>query len=138
MNSMYKPERINGMLPYQKYLKSSSRKLRKNMTDAEQLIWYHVRRKQILGVQFYRQKPLLNFIVDFYCSKAGLVIELDGYQHSEGIQQQKDRVRDKALMDTGLLILRFDNHQVLTETDSVVNHIYEVVEQQLSKKTNPP
>jgi len=108
------------------------------MTDAEQLIWYHVRRKQILGVQFYRQKPLLNFIVDFYCSKAGLVIELDGYQHSEGIQQQKDRVRDKALMDTGLLILRFDNHQVLTETDSVVNHIYEVVEQQLSKKTNPP
>lgn len=53
---------------YNKNLKHPSRDLRNNMTDAEQLLWQRLRRKQILGLQFYRQKPLLNFIVDFYCS----------------------------------------------------------------------
>jgi len=126
---------IDGMKSYQHYLKSSSRQLRKNMTDAEQMIWYRVRRKQIMGVQFYRQKPLLNYIVDFYCAKAHLIIELDGSQHFEDEYQQSDSVRDKALMDIGLLVLRFDNHQVLTEIDSVIRHIYNVVEKRLS---NPP
>lgn len=50
------------------------------MTDAEQLLWSRLRRKQILGLQFYRQKPLLNYIVDFYCPSANLVIECDGGQ----------------------------------------------------------
>ena len=51
------------------------------MTDAEQLLWSRLRRKQILGLQFYRQKPLLNYIVDFYCPAVNLVIECDGGQH---------------------------------------------------------
>ena len=66
------------MQPYNKTLKQASRVLRKNMTDAESLLWSRLRRKQILGVQFYRQKPLLNFIVDIYCPIAKLVIECDG------------------------------------------------------------
>lgn len=57
---------------YRKHLKQPARSLRTSMTDAEQLIWYRVRRKQIHGVQFYRQKPLLSFIVDFYCPAAKL------------------------------------------------------------------
>ena len=56
------------MQPYNKYLKLPSRDLRNNMTDTEQWLWQRLRRKQILGLQFYRQKPILNFIVDFYCS----------------------------------------------------------------------
>ena len=127
---------IDGMKSYQHYLKSSSRQLRKNMTDAEQMIWYRVRRKQIMGVQFYRQKPLLNYIVDFYCAKAHLVIELDGSQHFEDEYQQSDSVRDKALMDIGLLVLRFDNHQVLTEIDSVIRHIYHVLDQLINLMNN--
>ena len=55
------------MQPYNKKLKQPSRDLRNNMTDAEQLLWQRLRRKQILGLQFYRLKPILNFIVDFYC-----------------------------------------------------------------------
>jgi len=55
------------MKPYNKNLKKASRNLRRNMTDAEQLLWHRIRRKQVLGLQFYRQKPILNFIVDFYC-----------------------------------------------------------------------
>ncbi|WP_151722879.1 endonuclease domain-containing protein, partial [Acinetobacter ursingii] len=69
------------MKPYNKNLKLPSRDLRKNMTDAEQVLWQSIRSKQILGLQFYRQKPLLNFIVDFYCPAADLVIECDGGQH---------------------------------------------------------
>ena len=66
------------MQPYNKNLKLPSRDLRNNMTDAEHRLWQRLRRKQILGLQFYRQKPILNFIVDFYCSAANLVIECDG------------------------------------------------------------
>lgn len=70
------------MKPYNKNLKQASRNLRSNMTDAEQRLWQRIRRKQILELQFYRQKPILNFIVDFYCPAANLVIECDGGQHS--------------------------------------------------------
>ena len=59
------------------------------MTDAEQRLWWRIRNKQICSTQFYRQKPLLSFIVDFYCPKAKLVIELDGSQHFEQEHQAK-------------------------------------------------
>ncbi len=71
------------MEPYSRKLKDFARTLRSNMTEAEQHLWYRLRNKQICGVQFYRQKPLRSFIVDFYSPKAKLVIELDGAQHLE-------------------------------------------------------
>lgn len=112
------------MQPYNKYLKLPARDLRSNMTDAEQLLWQRLRRKQILGLQFYRQKPLLNFIVDFYCSAANLVIECDGGPHFTVEGLEADRVRDQALAQLGLIVLRFDNRQVLAEIDAVVEQIY--------------
>jgi very-short-patch-repair endonuclease len=66
------------MLNYNKTLKEFSRNLRHNMTDAERLLWSKIRGKQLKGYQFYRQKPIGNYIVDFYCPKANIVIELDG------------------------------------------------------------
>ncbi|MGR0304965.1 endonuclease domain-containing protein [Acinetobacter beijerinckii] len=119
------------MQPYNKNLKPPARDLRSNMTDAEQLLWNRIRCKQILGLQVYRQKPILNFIVDFYCPKANLVIECDGGQHYTEQGIQADLNRDYALNELGLLTLRFSNHQVLTEIDAVVEHIYCVVEQRL-------
>lgn len=119
------------MQPYNKNLKQPSRDLRNNMTDAEQLLWQRIRRKQILGLQIYRQKPILNFIVDFYCPKANLVIECDGGQHYTEEGLEADRTRDQALSELGLLVLRFSNHQILTEIDAVVERIYYVVEQRL-------
>ncbi len=68
------------MQPYNKNLKLPSRDLRNNMTDTEQLLWQRLLCKQILGLQFYRQKPILNFIVDFYCAAVNLVIECDSGQ----------------------------------------------------------
>ncbi len=122
------------MEAYGRKLKQFSRALRSNMTDAEQHLWQRIRNKQICGVQFYRQKPLLSFIVDFYCPKVMLVIELDGSQHFELDHQVKDRVRDAQLAGTGLKVLRFDDRQVLLESDAVLAVIYGVVVERL----NPP
>ena len=119
------------MQPYNKNLKQPSRDLRNNMTDAEQLLWQRLRRKQILGLQFYRQKPILNFIVDFYCFPAMLVIECDRGQHYTDEGLEADRVRDEALAQLGLRVLRFDNGQILTEIDGVVEQVYCVVRQRL-------
>ncbi|EOR06267.1 hypothetical protein F896_02727 [Acinetobacter genomosp. 15BJ] len=101
------------------------------MTDAEQLLWQRIRRKQILGLQFYRQKPILNFIVDFYCPAASLVIECDGGQHYTKLGLEADQNRDHTLSELGLVTLRFTNHQILTELDVVVEQIYYVVRQRL-------
>lgn len=119
------------MQPYNKNLKQPSRDLRNNMTDAEQLLWQRLRRKQILGLQFYRQKPILNFIVDFYCPSANLVIECDGGQHYTAEGLEADRARDQALAQLGLNVLRFDNRKILTETDAVVDQIYWIAKQRL-------
>ena len=119
------------MQPYNKNLKQPSRDLRNNMTDAERLLWQRLRRKQILGLQFYRQKPILNFIVDFYCPSANLVIECDGGQHYTAEGLEADRARDQALAQLGLNVLRFDNRQILTETDAVVDQIYWIAKQRL-------
>lgn len=117
--------------PYKPILKPFSRTLRSNLTDAEQLLWSKLRRKQILGVQFYRQKPLVNYIVDFYCAAANLVIELDGSQHFEPDHQASDAERDRALESLGLMVLRFDNRQIVQELDAVMHVIFEAVEKRI-------
>ena len=119
------------MQPYNKNLKLPSRDLRNNMTDAEQWLWQRLRRKQILGLQFYRQKPILNFIVDFYCSAAKLVIECDGGQHYTEDGRLADQIRDQVLSELGLVVLRFSNRQILTETDAMVEQIYWIAKQRL-------
>ncbi|QHH92525.1 DUF559 domain-containing protein [Acinetobacter gyllenbergii] len=119
------------MRPYNKKLKQPSRDLRKNMTDAEQLLWQRIRRKQILGLQFYRQKPILNFIVDFYCPAVNLIIECDGGQHYIEFGLEADQNRDHTLNELGLITLRFSNHQILTEIDAVIGQIYCIAKQRL-------
>ena len=69
------------MLNYRRYLKDKSRLLRCHKTDSEEHLWTRLRRKQLLGIQFYRQKPLGDYIVDFYAPKVKLVVEVDGSQH---------------------------------------------------------
>jgi len=111
------------MLPRNKYLKQPARELRKNMTDAEQLLWSRIRRKQLKGKQFYRQKIIGNYIVDFHCHSSNLVVEVDGGQHftKEGIE--KDQSRDNYLKSLDLNILRFTNIEVLKNIDGVVEKI---------------
>ena len=120
------------MQPYRQDLKKLAGRLRRQMTDAELKLWSRIRGKQICGVQFYRQKPLLDFIVDFYAPAARLVVEVDGGQHFEPEHKARDALRDQRLEKLGILVLRFDNVQVLKELDAVVEQIGDIIEQRLS------
>ena len=113
------------MKPYSRDLKPLSQKLRSTQTDAERKLWQRINRDQLLGFRFNRQKPLLSYIVDFYCLKVKLVIELDGSQHYEPDYQEKDRLRDAELNSLGFTVMRFDNHSVMTNIDGVMEAIYQ-------------
>jgi very-short-patch-repair endonuclease len=121
------------MLPYNNKLKPPSRNLRNQQTDAEQLLWHRIRRKQILGVQFYRQKPILNYIVDFHAPAAGLVIECDGSQHYTPVGLEADRLRTAVLVDLDLAVLRFDNREILLNMDAVCARIYDVMASRIGR-----
>ena len=117
------------MLPYNKNLKQPSRQLRENMTDAERHLWAKIRMKQLKGYQFYRQKPVGDYIVDFFCPRAKLVIEVDGSQHFSDEMTVYDRIRDESLRSLGLKVLRFTNTEVLTNTEGVLERISENMEE---------
>ncbi len=112
------------MLRYNKDHKRLSQQLRKNMTDAERRLWSRIRGKQLNDYQFYRQKSIGEYIVDFYCAKAKLVIELDGGQHYTESGKEKDLIRDAYLAGEGLKVLRFSDRDVLTQVDSVLEKIW--------------
>ncbi len=115
------------MLHYNKKLKPFARQLRNNMTKSEKQLWSHLRRKQILGIQFYRQKPIDEYIVDFYAPAVKLVIEVDGSQHLQNELLVKDNIRSSRLTELGLRVIRFDNREVLVETKEVLQVIYDAV-----------
>ena len=105
------------MIEYNRKLKGRARRLRTQMTDSERALWERLRRKQVQAVQFYRQKPIGNYIVDFYAPKARIVLEVDGSQHMESEQASRDLHRDAFLASLGLRVLRFDDLQVLKEIE---------------------
>ena len=115
------------MLPYNRRLKTKARSLRTTPTDAELHLWYCLRRKQILGVQFYRQNPIGNYIADFYAPAVKLVVELDGAQHLDLGQAKYDAQRTRYLEQQGLKVLRFDDRQALLQTESLLEAIFQAV-----------
>jgi very-short-patch-repair endonuclease len=94
-------------------------------------MWSRLRGKQVLGRQFYRQKPIGNYIVDFYAPTTRLVIELDGGHHFDTGQASYDRRRCEYLEKLGLKVFRFDDRQVLLELDSVVQVIFRAASESL-------
>ena len=119
------------MLPYNKALKQFARELRQNLTEAETFLWLRLRKKQLKGCQFYRQRIICNYIVDFYCPDAKLVIEIDGGQHYSEPGMVKDAERDCHLADLGLTVLRFSAREVFENTAGVLERIFE-------RLSNPP
>lgn len=108
---------------YDQKLKTLSRKLRNQSTLSEILLWQRLRAKQVKGLQFMRQKPIGRYILDFYCSKYKLVIEIDGNSHSSEQARKKDIIRQKYLENLGLTVLRFDDRDVKQDLDGVVRAI---------------
>jgi len=99
----------------------NARSLRKNPTDAEKRLWWHLRSKQLAGYKFRRQQPIDHYIVDFVSFDHRLIIELDGGQHAD--QQKNDTVRTLYLEKFGFRILRFWNNEVLKNTEGVLETI---------------
>ena len=95
-----------------------ARLLRKSSTDTERLLWQHLRAGRFYGHKFKRQQPLGNYVVDFVCFEARLIIELDGGQHAD--QADADKIRGQWLNGQGFRVLRFWNNEVLTNLEGVM------------------
>lgn len=102
------------------------RKLRKNQTTAEHVLWQRLRRSQF-GVKFRRQHSIQSFIVDFYCHELKLIIELDGWIHGEEGHREKDKIRQRMLEKQGFIVKRYMNEQVRYELNSVLENIWNVI-----------
>ena len=107
------------------------RQLRKNMTEAELRLWQHLRNRQLAGFRFRQQHAYGNYIIDFVCLEAMLVIEVDGGQHAAA--SDRDQARTNDLNAAGFKVLRFWNHEVLTETHAVKESIWRA----LRERTHP-
>ena len=103
-------------------MKSLAQKLRREMTDAERLLWYHLRDRRLDGFKFRRQVVIDSYIVDFCCLDAKLIVEADGGQHNE--QHQLDESRTDFLKRRGYRVMRFWNNEILNETTAVLERIH--------------
>jgi very-short-patch-repair endonuclease len=120
------------LLPYNPRLKQIARVLRSNMTVAEILIWNRLKGKRLFGCDFHRQKPIDEFIVDFYCPNLFLAIEIDGDSH-EG-KLEKDGRRQREIEKFGVHFLRFPDEEVKRNFDGVVRSIEDWIENQSELK----
>ena len=112
-------------LPYNKNLVARAKELRKNMTLAERKIWSEYLRN--FPYRVYRQRPIAQFIVDFYCPKLKLVIEIDGESHDTENAQDYDQERTEVLQGYGLKVIRFKNEEVLQNFTGVVTMIESLI-----------
>jgi very-short-patch-repair endonuclease len=109
------------IIPYNPKLKEVAQNLRNNSTLSEILLWQQLKGKQILGYDFDRQKPIHNYIVDFFCSELMLAIEIDGISHE--LKSKEDEIRQKILESLGICILRFYDLDVKKNLDGVMTSI---------------
>ena len=121
---------------YNQNLKERSRYLRKHMTKAEEALWFNFLRT--LSPRTHRQRPVANFIVDFYIPKAGLVIEIDGDSHFDETGKHKDAQRDTILRKLNLEVLRFTNNDVFQSFDAVCENITKSVQRRLGLFSHTP
>ncbi len=116
------------IIPYQAHLKLLARKLRNDSTLGEILLWQEIKNKQLMGFDFHRQKPLLKYIVDFYCTELNLVIEIDGYSHEDEAQQVYDLNREAELKRHNLEIIRFTEQEVRKDMENVLRTLLAYIE----------
>jgi very-short-patch-repair endonuclease len=110
-----------------------AKELRRYETDAEKRLWAKLCRNQMSGLKFRRQHPINRFIVDFYCVKIKLVIEVDGNLHEIPENKVYDIGRSQILNDFGITVIRFSNKQIITDIESTINEIEIYVKHLLDK-----
>jgi very-short-patch-repair endonuclease len=103
--------------------------LRKNETEGEKKLWSKLKKNQMMGLQFRRQHPINRFIVDFYCAKVKLVIEIDGSIHDLPENKEYDEGRSEILKDFGIKVIRFSNEQIIRNIeDSLIKIEKEIIQ----------
>jgi very-short-patch-repair endonuclease len=112
-----------------------AKKLRKEETEAEKILWTRLNKNQMMGLQFRRQHPINKFIADFYCAKIKLVIEVDGSIHDIPENQAYDTGRSEVFNDFGISVIRFTNEQIINEIDRTINIIEENVKNLLAESS---
>ena len=108
------------IIPYNPKLKQLARNLRNNSTKSEIMLWQYLKGKQMLGYDFHRQKPIDNYILDFFCNELMLGIELDGYTHTLEETYKKAQLKEKRMSQLGITILRFDDMEVYQDIGNVL------------------
>ena len=111
------------IIPYNPKLKELARQLRNDSTKSEIRLWKYLKGKHMKGYDFHRQKPIDNFIVDFFCHELMLAIELDGFTHSFEEVYVKDVNKEKRLKELGITMLRFHDEEVMKDRDNVLRTI---------------
>jgi very-short-patch-repair endonuclease len=111
-----------------KYQKSYRRRLRNNATEAERLLWRHLKGRQLSGTKFRRQQGIGTFIADFYCPEYRLVIEVDGPTHWTKEEKEYDVMRESFIKQFGIRVIRFTNEEVYRNLDAVLARIAEELE----------
>jgi len=111
----------------QPLIRDTARRLRREQTEWEHNLWTRLRRRQLKGFKFRRQHPIGPFFADFFCPEAKLVIEIDGPQHADELA--RDESRTGFLRDAGYRVLRFWNHEIRAEIDTVMQRIADALEQ---------
>jgi very-short-patch-repair endonuclease len=113
---------------YNKDLQPLARQLRKSLTKAEACLWkYALKAKQLKGHQFRRQRPILSYIVDFFCKELMLVVEVDGITHDNKTAFNKDKQREKELIEAGFNVIRFTDEEVLKNISGVKAELEKVI-----------
>ncbi|RMA66429.1 endonuclease domain-containing protein [Ulvibacter antarcticus] len=127
---------------YNPKLKELARQLRNNATKSEIKLWKFLKRDQMYGYDFHRQKPIDEFIADFFCNKLQLVIECDGYSHEIVEVYQKDLSKTKRLNELGINVLRFSDEQIMNDIDNVIrvieDYIFKFEENSFTPPSIPP
>ena len=121
------PASPNRKPPLDPNLLTFARNLRQSSTDAEQLLWSLLRNRRLAGHKFRRQHPIAPYALDFYCESAKLAVDLDGGQHNTEEARLHDEIRSKFLAEHGIRVLRFSNHEILTETEVVLAAIHKAL-----------
>lgn len=125
------------IIPYNPKLKILAKKLRKNMTLSEVLLWQELKSKQMLGYDFDRQRPVDNYIVDFYCKDLMLAIEIDGDSHTYEDVSINDEIRQRRLESLGVRFLRYDDIDIKQNMGFVLNDIYAWIKENEEPTPNP-
>jgi very-short-patch-repair endonuclease len=121
------------MLKYNPKLRKLARYFRKNQTKAEEILWQKLRKRQIINVQFYRQRPIDEYIVDFCCLKPiKLIIEIDGDSHYKVGANKKDKIREEKLKGKGFKILRFTNGDIYENLEGVLEKTFDIIKSPLT------